>query len=66
MNSNHEMKIDQVLNCQINKWYPLFRKVTFKTKLHKLSQEFVDYLREDGIVIHEDYTRARNFLTKIE
>jgi len=49
------MKTQAVLNCQIQKWYPTFRKVTFKTKLHKLSQEFVDYLREDGIVLHKDY-----------
>ena len=53
------MKIQNVLNCQFQKWYPAFKSVTFKTKIHKLSQDFIDYLHEDGIVLHEDYAKLK-------
>lgn len=52
------MKIQNVLNCQYQKWYPIFKGVTFKAKTFKLSQDFIDFLREDGLEVHEDYAKV--------
>jgi len=41
----------QVLNCQIQKWYPAFSKHTIKTKFIELSPEFVEYLDADGLIL---------------
>ena len=47
------MHIQQLLNCQISKWSPQFRQVTYKTKLIDLPADFVDYLTADGIFLPE-------------
>ena len=39
--------------CQINEWYPSFRKVTLKTKFVDLDARFVEYLLSDGIIMPE-------------
>jgi hypothetical protein len=39
--------------CQINEWYPTFRKVSLKTKFVDLDTAFVDYLLSDGIIMPE-------------
>jgi len=51
------MKIENVLNCQFHKWFPLFKPITIKAKLLKLNPDFIEYLREDGMVIHDDYVQ---------
>ena len=40
-----------VLNCQIEQWYPLFSKHTLKTKFVELSPAFVQYLLSDGLIL---------------
>jgi hypothetical protein len=39
--------------CQINDWYPSFRKVSIKTKFVDLDPPFVEYLLSDGIIMPE-------------
>ena len=39
--------------CQINEWYPSFRKVSLKTKFVDLDTAFIDYLLSDGIIMPE-------------
>ncbi|BBN06244.1 hypothetical protein MPTK1_3g19550 [Marchantia polymorpha subsp. ruderalis] len=45
------MKEIDVLRCQIQEWYPRFRRVSLRTKIHVLPQAFVDYLLEDGLFL---------------
>jgi hypothetical protein len=40
-------------SCQINEWYPTFRRVTLKTKFIDLDPAFVEYLLSDGIIMPE-------------
>ena len=47
------MHIQQLLNCQISKWSPHFRQVTYRTKLIDLTADFVSYLTADGIFLPE-------------
>ena len=51
--SVHDMYIQQLLNCQISKWSPQFRQVTYRTKLIDLPANFVNYLTADGIFLPE-------------
>ena len=40
-------------SCQINEWYPSFRRITLKTKFLDLDPSFVEYLLSDGIIMPE-------------
>ena len=40
-----------VLNCQIEEWYPAFSRHSIKTKFIELSPEFVEYLLADGLIL---------------
>ncbi|KAF3561885.1 hypothetical protein DY000_02010978 [Brassica cretica] len=42
------MKEEEVNRCQIQNWYPKFKSLTIKTKLHKLPESFVNYLLDDS------------------
>jgi hypothetical protein len=59
------MKIQNVLNCQFQVWYPLFKEITIKSKIFKLDNELLQYLREDGMIIHDDYVQVTKGLGKI-
>jgi hypothetical protein len=48
------MKSHEILACSFSHWYPLFKKVTFPSKIIPLSQEFVDYLLADNLVLRSD------------
>ena len=48
------MKSHEILACSFSEWYPLFKKVTFPSKIIPLSQEFVDYLLADNLVLRSD------------
>lgn len=37
------------LECSFDQWYPKFKKNTIKSKIIKLNDAFVDYLKEDGL-----------------
>ena len=45
------MRRQQINNCIFSNWYKNFKSVTFKSEVIPLSQEFVDYLTSDGIVL---------------
>jgi len=45
------MKVEEVLQCSLPAWYPLFEKVTFPTVCFTLPGEVLDYLREDGQLV---------------
>jgi len=45
------MNISNVRNCSFSSWYENFRKVTIKSRIIPLSQEFVEYLLSDGIIL---------------
>ncbi|KAF8112187.1 hypothetical protein N665_0066s0061 [Sinapis alba] len=42
------MKKEEVNRCQIQNWYPKFKSLTIKTKLHKLPESFINYLLDDS------------------
>ncbi|KAJ0264969.1 Temperature sensing protein-like protein [Hirschfeldia incana] len=42
------MKEEEVNRCQIQNWYPKFKSLTIKTKLHKLPESFISYLLDDS------------------
>merc|ERR1711936_1564515 len=57
------MKRQQIDNCIFSNWYHRFKNVTFKSKIIKLPSHFVEYLKEDGIVLpDEQITRYSNSL----
>ena len=45
------MLTKEVLWCSIEHWYPLFKKVTFKTTILHIPNECIEYLRSDGSLI---------------
>ncbi|KAI9822259.1 MAG: hypothetical protein M1832_003082 [Thelocarpon impressellum] len=47
-----------ILHCSYHHWHPLYRSVTPKARLIPLSAAFLDYLREDGIVLPDDDVEA--------
>lgn len=48
------MKSSEILACSFSEWYPHFKKVTFPSRIIPLSQEFVDYLLADNLVLRSD------------
>lgn len=42
------MKQEDVNSCQIQEWYPEFKSVSIKTKIHELPESFIQYLLEDS------------------
>lgn len=52
--TNQVMKSHEVLACSFSKWYPLLRKVTFPSQIVPLSDEFVEYLLADNLVLRSD------------
>eukprot|EP00897_Mesotaenium_endlicherianum_P000862 jgi/Mesen1/10777/ME000091S10313 len=48
------MKQKDILHCQIQEWYPRFERISLKSKIIPLPKEFVSYLLEDGVYLHED------------
>ncbi|RUP47085.1 D123-domain-containing protein [Jimgerdemannia flammicorona] len=55
-----------VLNCSLSSWYETFRQVTFKSKVMRLSQEFVDYLNADSIFLPDDGHLARATVNELD
>lgn len=42
-------------NCAFSQWYPLFKSHTTRSRILKpVPQEFIDYLKQDGIKLPED------------
>uniref|UniRef100_A0A8C5GB01 Translation initiation factor eIF2 assembly protein n=1 Tax=Gouania willdenowi TaxID=441366 RepID=A0A8C5GB01_GOUWI len=45
------MKKEQVVNCQLSVWYPIFKKHTIKSLILPLPQNVIDYLLDDGTLV---------------
>ncbi|XP_057316704.1 cell division cycle protein 123 homolog isoform X1 [Hydractinia symbiolongicarpus] len=45
------MKRQQCSNCMFSSWYHNFKNCTFKSKIIKLTSDFIDYLNSDGIIL---------------
>ncbi|CAK7269247.1 hypothetical protein SEPCBS119000_003472 [Sporothrix epigloea] len=44
---------DHILYCSYDYWFPKYRKVCIKSRIIPLSAEFIEYLREDGIILSD-------------
>ncbi|KAL2490803.1 temperature sensing protein-related [Abeliophyllum distichum] len=42
------MKEEEINRCQIQEWYPKFKSVSIKTRIHELPESFVQYLLDDS------------------
>ena len=47
--------VDAVDKCQFYAWYPKFKKYTMSSDIIELSEDFVEYLNEDGVFIPSFY-----------
>ncbi|CAK7202417.1 hypothetical protein SEUCBS139899_005140 [Sporothrix eucalyptigena] len=45
---------DHLLYCSYDYWFPKYRKVCIKSRIIPLPAEFVDYLREDSIILSDE------------
>jgi hypothetical protein len=50
---------DEILQCQFSKWYHVFERDTIKSKIVELNQEFVVYLKEDGVILPKSVQMPR-------
>lgn len=46
----YPLKEGHVLNCMFDRWYPTFRKHTFKSRIVPLEEDFISYLLDDGTI----------------
>lgn len=51
-----EVSVEDIERCSFASWYPVFKDVTFKSKVFTLDHEhpFVKYLHSDGVFVHHD------------
>eukprot|EP01016_Furgasonia_blochmanni_P005368 TRINITY_DN12082_c0_g2_i5.p1 TRINITY_DN12082_c0_g2~~TRINITY_DN12082_c0_g2_i5.p1 ORF type:complete len:357 (+),score=44.07 TRINITY_DN12082_c0_g2_i5:200-1270(+) len=59
------MKLSQLRGFLMSSWIDKFRKITFKTQVVQLPENFVRYLHEDGILIHPEYEKQTPDLDKL-
>ncbi|KAI0875080.1 D123-domain-containing protein [Hypoxylon argillaceum] len=45
---------DHILNCSYDSWFPKYRVSCIKSRIIPLSPEFIDYIREDGIILADE------------
>jgi len=45
---------DHILNCSYDSWFPKYRASCIKSRILPLTPEFVQYIREDGIILADD------------
>ncbi|KAI0480446.1 D123-domain-containing protein [Xylariaceae sp. FL0804] len=45
---------DHILNCSYDSWFPRYRTACIKSRIIPLSPEFIEYIREDGIILADD------------
>ncbi|KAK7825808.1 cell division cycle protein 123 like protein [Quercus suber] len=44
-----KMKEEEEVNrCQIQEWYPKFKSVSIKIRIHELPESFIQYLLDDS------------------
>ncbi|PSR77976.1 D123-domain-containing protein [Coniella lustricola] len=51
--SSHSFPVtrDHILHCSYDYWFPKYRTSCIKSKIIKLPPVFIDYIREDGIIL---------------
>ncbi|KAI0014177.1 D123-domain-containing protein [Xylariaceae sp. FL0662B] len=45
---------DHILNCSYDSWFSRYRASCIKSRIIPLSPEFIEYIREDGIILADD------------
>lgn len=45
---------DHILHCSYDYWFPKYRTSCIKSRIIKLTPEFIEYIREDGIILSSD------------
>ncbi|KAI1469533.1 D123-domain-containing protein [Daldinia caldariorum] len=45
---------DHIINCSYDSWFPKYRMSCIKSRIIPLSPEFIEYIREDGIILADD------------
>jgi hypothetical protein len=59
-----KMKVSEVINCSFSAWYPHFKKITTRSVVIPLDDDFITYLLADGIVLPDgsghEYTFDKN------
>ncbi|KAM0284863.1 hypothetical protein ACHAQH_001784 [Verticillium albo-atrum] len=45
---------DNILNCSYDNWFPKYRTSALKSRIIKLTPDFVKYIGEDGIILADD------------
>ncbi|KAL9949424.1 hypothetical protein D7B24_003790 [Verticillium nonalfalfae] len=45
---------DHILNCSYDSWFPRYRTSALKSRIIKLTPDFVKYIGEDGIILADD------------
>ncbi|KAI5919947.1 D123-domain-containing protein [Camillea tinctor] len=45
---------DHILHCSYDQWFPKYRSSCIKSRIIPLSPEFIQYIREDGIILADD------------
>ncbi|KAF3770436.1 D123-domain-containing protein [Cryphonectria parasitica EP155] len=45
---------DHILHCSYDYWFPKYRTSCIRSRIIKLPPEFIDYIREDGIILSSD------------
>ena len=55
-------RTNEVLECQIQRWYPRFKNVTVKTEILDLPEGFRSYLLSDGVFLPKNSQVVRDDL----
>lgn len=50
---------DHILYCSYDYWFPKYRKVCIKSRIIPLPAEFIEYLREDSIILSDESHGAK-------
>ncbi|RYP58231.1 hypothetical protein DL770_010477 [Monosporascus sp. CRB-9-2] len=45
---------EHILHCSYDSWFPRYRSACIKSRIIQLTPEFIEYIREDGIVLADD------------
>ncbi|KAK1637210.1 D123-domain-containing protein [Colletotrichum phormii] len=45
---------EHILNCSYDSWFTKYRTVSIRSRIIKLSPDFVQYIRDDGIILADD------------
>ncbi|KAI0166612.1 D123-domain-containing protein [Xylariaceae sp. FL1272] len=46
---------DHILNCSYDSWFPKYKASCIKSRIVPLSPEFIEYIREDGIILADEH-----------